>query len=238
MENYRVGLCDDEKRMLKINNHYMKEIDEEYEEFTLELINFMAGKDIVEYIKKEPLDIAILDVDMIVMDGMDVAKNLKAVNEDIVVFFITGHSEFAVEAFDVDAIGYVMKPVDKDKLERTLLKAVAKVREIKSREKQRELVITVSNLKKRIPVDEIIYIERVQTQCVIVTKKEEYRVYDTITDLVEKVGEGFIRASQSFILKISEISKVTYKEATLKNGMVVSLGRGFTKEVKKAFLEQ
>ena len=238
MENYRVGLCDDEKRMLKINNHYMKEIDEEYEEFTLELINFMAGKDIVEYIKKEPLDIEILDVDMIGMDGMEVAKNLKAVNEDIVVFFITGHSEFAVEAFDVDAIGYVMKPVDKDKLERTLLKAVAKVREIKSREKQRELVITVSNLKKRIPVDEIIYIERVQTQCVIVTKKEEYRVYDTITDLVEKVGEGFIRASQSFILKISEISKVTYKEATLKNGMVVSLGRGFTKEVKKAFLEQ
>ena len=133
MENYRVGLCDDEKRMLKINNHYMKEIDEEYEEFTLELINFMTGKDIVEYIKKEPLDIAILDVDMIGMDGMEVAKNLKAVNEDIVVFFITGHSEFAVEAFDVDAIGYVMKPVDKDKLERTLLKAVAKVREIKSR---------------------------------------------------------------------------------------------------------
>lgn len=80
MESYRVGLCDDEKRMLKINNHYMKEIDEEYEEFTLELINFMAGKDIVEYIKKEPLDIAILDVDMIGMDGMEVAKNLKAVN--------------------------------------------------------------------------------------------------------------------------------------------------------------
>ncbi|MBQ4521954.1 MAG: response regulator transcription factor [Lachnospiraceae bacterium] len=238
MENYRVGLCDDEKRMLKINNHYMKEIDEEYEEFTLELVNFMAGKDIIEYIKKEPLDIAILDVDMIGMDGMEVAKNLKEVNEDIVVFFITGHSEFAVEAFDVDAIGYVMKPVDKDKLERTLLKAVAKVRELKAKEKQRELVITVSNLKKRIPVDDIIYIERVQTQCVIVTKKEEYRVYDTITDLVEKVGEGFVRASQSFILKVSEISKVTYKEATLKNGMVVSLGRGFTKEVKKAFLEQ
>ncbi|MBQ3512930.1 MAG: response regulator transcription factor [Lachnospiraceae bacterium] len=238
MENYRVGLCDDEKRMLKINNYYMKEIDEEYEEFTLELVNFIAGKDMVEYIKKEPLDIAILDVDMIGMDGMEVAKNLKEVNEDIVVFFITGHSEFAVEAFDVDAIGYVMKPVDKEKLERTLLKAVAKVRELKAKEKQRELVITVSNLKKRIPVDDIIYIERVQTQCVIVTKKEEYRVYDTITDLVEKVGEGFVRASQSFILRVSEITKVTYKEATLKNGMVVSLGRGFTKEVKKAFLEQ
>lgn len=238
MENYRVGLCDDEKRMLKINNYYMKEIDEEYEEFTLELVNFIAGKDMVEYIKKEPLDIAILDVDMIGMDGMEVAKNLKEVNEDIVVFFITGHSEFAVEAFDVDAMGYVMKPVDKEKLERTLLKAVAKVRELKAKEKQRELVITVSNLKKRIPVDDIIYIERVQTQCVIVTKKEEYRVYDTITDLVEKVGEGFVRASQSFILRVSEITKVTYKEATLKNGMVVSLGRGFTKEVKKAFLEQ
>ena len=238
MENYKVGLCDDEKRMLKINNHYMKEIDEEYEEFTLELVNFIAGKDIIEYIKKEPLDIAILDVDMIGMDGMEVAKNLKEVNEDIVIFFITGHSEFAVEAFDVDAIGYVMKPVDKDKLERTLLKAVAKVRELKNKEKQRELVITVSNLKKRIPVDDIIYIERVQTQCVIVTRREEYRVYDTITDLVEKVGEGFVRASQSFILRVSEISKVTYREATLKNGMVVSLGRGFTKEVKKAFLEQ
>ena len=155
MENYRVGLCDDEKRMLKINNYYMKEIDEEYEEFTLELVNFIAGKDMVEYIKKEPLDIAILDVDMIGMDGMEVAKNLKEVNEDIVVFFITGHSEFAVEAFDVDAIGYVMKPVDKEKLERTLLKAVAKVRELKAKEKQRELVITVSNLKKRIPVDDI-----------------------------------------------------------------------------------
>ena len=238
MEQYRVGLCDDEKRMLKINNHFMMEIDEEYEEFTLDLINFMAGKDMVEYMKREPLDIAILDVDMIGMDGMEVAKKLKEINEDIVVFFITGHSEFAVEAFDVDAIGYVMKPVDKEKLERTLLKAVTKVRELKGRTKQRELVITVNNLKKRIPVDDIIYIERVQTQCVIVTKREEYRVYDTITDLVDKVGEGFVRASQSFILKISEISKVTYKEATLKNGLVVSLGRGFTKEVKKAFLEQ
>ncbi len=238
MEHYMVGLCDDEKRMLKINNHFMKEIDEEYEEFTLGLVNFMAGKDMVEYMKREPLDIAILDVDMIGMDGMEVARKLKEINEDIVVFFITGHSEFAVDAFDVDAIGYVMKPVDKEKLERTLLKAVAKVREIKGRTKQRELVITVNNLKKRIPVDDIIYIERVQTQCVIVTKREEYRVYDTITDLVDKVGEGFVRASQSFILKISEISKVTYKEATLKNGLVVSLGRGFTKEVKKAFLEQ
>lgn len=238
MENYKVGLCDDEKRMLKINNHFMKEIDEEYEEFTLELVNFMAGKDIIEYIKKEPLDIAILDVDMIGMDGMEVAKKLKEVNQEIVIFFITGHSEFAVEAFDVDAIGYVMKPVDKDKLERTLLKAVAKVNELKAKEKQRELVITINNLKKRIPVDDIIYIERVHTQCVIVTKREEYRVYDTITDLVEKVGEGFVRASQSFILRVSEISKVTYKEATLKNGMVVSLGRGFTKEVKKAFIEQ
>ena len=238
MENYKVGLCDDEKRLLKINNHYMKQIDEEYEEFTLELVNFMAGKDIIEYIKKEPLDIAILDVDMIGMDGMEVAKHLKEVNEDIVIFFITGHSEFAVEAFDVDAIGYVMKPVDKDKLERTLLKAVAKVKELKSKEKQRELVITVSNLKKRIPVDDILYIERVQTQCVIVTRKEEYHVYDTITDLIDKVGEGFVRASQSFILRVSEITKVTYKEATLKNGLVVSLGRGFTKEVKKAFLEQ
>ena len=194
MEHYMVGLCDDEKRMLKINNHFMKEIDEEYEEFTLGLVNFMAGKDMVEYMKREPLDIAILDVDMIGMDGMEVARKLKEINEDIVVFFITGHSEFAVDAFDVDAIGYVMKPVDKEKLERTLLKAVAKVREIKGRTKQRELVITVNNLKKRIPVDDIIYIERVQTQCVIVTKREEYRVYDTITDLVDKVGEGIDKA--------------------------------------------
>lgn len=237
MELYKIGICDDEKRILQINHHYLKQIDIENDEYELELINFIKGKDIVEYIKRNPLDIAILDIDVIDMSGLEIAKELQKINPKIILFFITGHDEFAIDAFDVDAVGYVLKPVDIDKLKRTLNKAIERAKKIREHGEEKELVITEDNIKKKIKLSEIVYIERTLAQCAIVTTSKTFKVYDTITALMDKVGEGFVRVSQSYIVKTSAIDRVTYKSVTLKNGMEISLGRAYTKGVKKAFLE-
>lgn len=237
MSLYRVGVCDDEKTMLRINQRFLKQIDSEAESFELEIYNFMRGKDIIVYTKSHPIDIAILDIDVIDMSGIEIARKLQESNPNIVILFLTGHTEYALEAFDVDAVGYLVKPVEKEKLAHVLMNAIAKVKAKREEEPVRELIITEDNIKKKIRVNDIIYVERLKAQCILHTQENEYGIYDTITALAEKLGEGFIRVSQSFIVKISEITKVTYKEVTLKNGLTLSIGRQYTQEVKKAYLD-
>ena len=70
----------------------------------------------IEEQKSEPADIALLDIDMPVMNGITLAVKLKDIHPDTAVIFLTGYSNYALEAFRVHANGYLLKPLDKERL--------------------------------------------------------------------------------------------------------------------------
>lgn len=231
---YCIGICDDEKLQVKVNGLYIKEIAQR-NNYDVVLAAFASGKSVLEFLETKKLDILFLDIDLGIESGISIAERIAAKYPEVVIIFITGHREFANDAFDVDAMGYIVKPVEEKKIERVLKKTLAHVEAIHVKKPEETLVITADNLKKRISQDSIIYIERQIAKSIIYTKDNEYNVYETISSLIDRLTNHFIRVSQSYIVNKSNIAEINGNNVILSNGMVLSIGRTYRKEVLESY---
>lgn len=121
---------DDEPMQIKnfcLTSESMKRIDS--------LETFERGQDALEWAKSHSVDTAFLDIEMPVMNGIELAKKLKEINRNIRIIFVTAYGQYALDAFGVNAIGYLLKPYTSEDVEKELTKAYY-VRDIPKKEIQ------------------------------------------------------------------------------------------------------
>lgn len=111
----RILCVDDEPLMLKMLEMAIREAKPD-----ADLTPFDDQSDLLEDAKENGCDIAFLDIHMRGMNGVELAKALKAVNPKMNIIFVTGFSEYAGEAMGLHASGYIMKPVTKEKVQKEL----------------------------------------------------------------------------------------------------------------------
>lgn len=232
---YVIGICDDESIQLKINNVYIKEIAAR-NQYKISTVAFNHSAQLFSYLQNEPLDILFLDIELGEESGIEIAEKIALKYPDIIIIFITGHREFTNEAFNVEAIGYVMKPIDEQKLERILLKALNQSYGIKIKPSGSYLIITEENIKKKILQADIIYLERVLTKSIIHTRSRLYHIYEPITSLCKRLDKNFLRINQSEVVNSKEILKLEGNTVFLRNGMQLNIGRTYKKSVVSSFL--
>lgn len=85
-----------------------------------ELNSFRKVSEALDFVKQNGCDVAFLDIEMRVMNGIELAKKIKGINPKINIVFVTGYSQYMQEAFSLYVSGYVMKPVTPDKVLREL----------------------------------------------------------------------------------------------------------------------
>lgn len=132
---------DDEKLALRHLTHILKEIfpNDVVEEFTDQMEALQYTKDLIE--KKEEPEFVFLDIEMYGMSGIELAKRFKDICPNVKILFVTGHDQYALEAFRVHARGYVLKPVTKEMLEE-------EIRQIEGFNKENIIVDTASESAK------------------------------------------------------------------------------------------
>lgn len=81
-----------------------------------EVKGFTEAAEALKYIEENKTDLAILDIDMPVINGINLAVKIKQCSPETAIIFLTGYSQYAVEAFKLHAQGYILKPVNKEKL--------------------------------------------------------------------------------------------------------------------------
>lgn len=228
--SYQVAFCDDEVFQIKLNNLFLKEIASK-NGYDFEYHGFQSGKALKNYLGSHNLDILFLDIDLGDETGIEVAAWVTRNYPDVITVFVTGHREFAEEAFEVEAMGYLVKPYDISKMENVLKKAMNLLQNSQKDNRNTEIVITDENIKKKIDCREILYIERKQSKSIIKTQQKEYQVYETITSLCERIGESFIRVNQGEVVNLNIIKEIKGNTVYLKNGKEMSIGRTYRKEV-------
>lgn len=231
---FEIGICDDEAYQVKVNGLMLQEIAAR-NKIDLNLCGFQTGGELEAYLKQHRLDVLFLDIDLGEESGIEIAMRLMAQHPEIVVIFVTGHREFASEAFEVEAMGYLVKPFDIKKMESIFKKALLQVSGRRGQQINRELVITHENIKKKLPIREILYVQRELSKSVIHTAKKEYVVYETITALHERLGDGFMRVNQSDIVSIRQIAEIKKNTVYLKNGSTMTIGRTYRKKVTEQY---
>lgn len=197
--------------------------------------------------KLEP-DLVLLDMTMPELDGLGVARKFAEEESPPAVIFVTAHDHFAVEAFDLDAIDYVLKPVSSDRLDRAIERAIARKGERKAAPSKwlDELWVPHRSELLRIAVSEVHQIdaERDYVRLHVGSPAQEgeagrsYLLLQTIAGLEDRLDpEKFIRIHRSTILKRDNIRGLRHDglgvwSAELQNGEALRIGRTYLSKVK------
>ena len=100
---------------------------------------FIDAKEALNWVKEHPVDVAFLDIEMGGINGVDLARKLKEMDRDIRIFFVTAYEQYALEAFKVDALGYILKPYSKQDLQ----EAFEKASRMRSRKQNKVVIQTI-----------------------------------------------------------------------------------------------
>ena len=106
------AICVDDEKLI---TDYVVSLCRELPPLT-EAEGFIRARDALAWLKENSADLALLDIDMPDMNGLTLAAEIKKLRPDMAVIFLTGFSEYAMKAFEVHASGYLLKPVDKNRL--------------------------------------------------------------------------------------------------------------------------
>lgn len=193
--------------------------------------------------KLEP-DLVLLDMTMPELDGLDVARRLAEREQAPVVIFVTAHDHFAVEAFDCEAVDYVLKPVAADRLERAIERALARrgQRRQKTSRYLDELWVPHRSELLRIAVSEVHRIDAerdyVRLHVGGAQGARSYLLLQTIAGLEARLDpEEFIRIHRSTILRRDNIRGLRHDglgvwSVELQNGEALRIGRTYLARVK------
>ena len=113
-------LVDDEKTGLD----YLTQLCENIPELT-DIKGFTKSRSALEWCTKNPVDIAMLDINMPDINGINLVKKLRELKPDIKIIFVTAYEKYAIDAFDVHADGYLLKPVNQETLVREVTHVLA-----------------------------------------------------------------------------------------------------------------
>lgn len=118
---FKTILIDDERPALKVLEHLLKQYAR------IEIIGaFTDSEAAMEIIRNNNVDLVFLDIDMPKTNGIEIAKKILTVNVNINIIFVTAYAHFALDAFEVNATDYIMKPVSKKRLDTTIQRLVKK----------------------------------------------------------------------------------------------------------------
>ncbi len=258
MNKLRVIVADDERPA----REFLKAVLREFEQ--VELVGEAEnGADAVELIKSLKPDLAILDLKMPELSGLDAVKMLRKSQMPLVAF-VTAHDEFAVQAFELNAVDYLLKPVERSRLGETLARAAERLEQDDWRatetEKLRNTAKTFGDAEKAeildripvrkkeeiflIPVDEIASIVADGELLHLTTgKNQKYAINYRLKDLELRLDEKkFVRLSRGAIANLSMISRIspmpggTYLVA-LSNGQEINSSRLQSKILRSKFLK-
>ena len=184
-----------------------------------------------QYAEDKAWDILLLDIEMGAMDGVTMAKRVRQDNEAVQIVFITGYSDYIAEGYEVAALHYLMKPVNREKLLIVLDRAMEK-------RKQEERCLNLESYGEmvRIPFYEIRFLD-VHQNYVTVHAKADYTVKRTLGDFEKELDDRFCRVGRAMILNLKYIQRVTKTEVRLSDGTVLPLPRGAYEPLNRAIIQ-
>lgn len=227
----KIAVVDDSPRDLQLIKgyveRYFKEKGGDYQVWTFE-----NGLDFLDE-EKLSFDIVFMDVEMPHLNGIETARNFRKRDKMAVLVFITNMAQYAIHGYEVDAIEYMVKPVEyynfSDKMEKAL-------RFVK-RDQEKTLLLHGQEVTARIPVSGIYYMEKERNYILFHTKEGDFRERGSMGEMEEKLaGSGFSRCITGCLVNLRYISKMS-KDAVWVGDRCLPISRSQRKQFAKDFAD-
>jgi DNA-binding LytR/AlgR family response regulator len=210
-----VAICEDEGYILE---ELRKKVEKYINRKSLDasIKTFTSGEELLKAKKK--LDIILLDLMLPGIDGLEVARQISGRSR---IIFVTSYREYAVEAFDANAVHYLVKPVTEERLFSALDRAVNQTEQMDNQ----ALTLIKSGKTQVILIRDILYCEVFNHQVRIHTVHGTYDYFGTLDMLETKLDERFFRCHRSFVVNMNCVAGQEKGVAILINGERIFISR-------------
>ncbi len=158
----------------------------------------------MEHLQHQAFEVLLLDIHMPGTDGLQLAQALRDLSLPPALIFVTAHAEHAVQAFELDAVDYLTKPVRLERLQAALQKAE---RYLQTRgalqgdaQPQDSIIIQDRNRTERLPLTEVIYFKAELKYITVRTAARSFILEGSLNDLEEKYGDRFLRIHRNALI--------------------------------------
>lgn len=159
----------------------------------------------IDWLAQYPCDVVLLDIALPGRSGLKLADELRRRPNPPQVIFLTAHPEHALQAFDLEALDYLTKPVRRERLQTALLRARRWRAEHRADAAQPTLIVSDRGRVLRLPVADLICLKAEQKYVSIVTRSGQWLVDDALTDLEQRLGAAVVRVHRSALAAVAAV---------------------------------
>ena len=239
---YLIALCDDESEELEKTEKMLSDYEKKHPGLEFMIRCFENTDELLCLVREKNYIPDLIFMDIYLPDkesnshplGMEAAKKLRNMNYKGKIVFLTTSKEYALEAFDVDALQYIVKPVLEEKLFSVLNSLLKDIEE----ERKKFILLRIEGQLVRVSLNDIVYCEaQGKRQCLYLTDGTQYILRMTMTELYEQLSQyqEFVRIGAAFIVNLGYIGTLNAKEICMDSGRKIYLPRGTYKGLREQY---
>lgn len=233
----RVCICDDNAGDAAKIQALAERFAREHPEFPLKLETFFSAFDLLEQLDESGgFDLYLLDILMPHLKGVELADRIRARNENSEIIFLTYSPEYALDAFEVSACGYLLKPVKKEKFDKVFHEASCRL----TQPENSCLLLKSRDGVRKILVRELVMIESFNHDRVCsMTDGSQLITSDTLAFLMERLSSipCFFSPHRAYIVNMEHITALSATDLLLSTGQRVPVSRTRYAALKKAYMD-
>ncbi len=216
----RVAICDDENMQLSMTK---TSLETAYKSLDLVVDTYNSGVRLLNAVDNVYYDLIILDIEMPGLNGIDTAKKLRKIEDKTAIVFLTSHVEYALEGYEVNALRYLTKPANTEKLSEIITYL------LEQKKKDKRILLRNSEDVELICVADIYYMEAQNQMMRVVTDKGEYWNRYNLGDYETELGAyGFFRIHRGYLINLGHVLRLTGREIVMDDNVSLPVSR--TKE--------
>ncbi len=193
----KIAIVEDDKNYAETLKRYIKRYEEESEQ-RFSVVHFEDGEDIIENYSAD-YDIILMDVEMRFMDGMTTAEEIRKTDNEVVIIFITNMPQYAMKGYAVEALDYVLKPINYFAFSQRIERALSRM----TKRQKRFLNISYKGRMRKVDVSSIYYVEVQNHNIFYHTKEGVFQERSTMREVEESLrNEPFFRCNKCYLINL------------------------------------
>ncbi len=234
----QIAICDDQPIHLRKLEKMVREIclyriSEKFDCRTCD--GFYSAEDVIEFLKKNMINILFLDIELDGMNGFELASILNKEFPEVIIIFVSAYENYVYSAFEYAPFRFLRKAHLKKELEPALIAAVDTLMSI-----NKKMALKTSDGTFETRLADIIYFESEKNYLIAhLVGNKAYRFRDTITGIIEELqNDDFYKIHQAYVINLANIRRISgYSEVLMCNGVTLPISSRNAPGFKKAYMD-